>query len=458
MKPTVSTPPTAPDDDPPAWLRNQQTNAENSWLYRLPTEILLEIRKHTDDVTRAAMRNTCSMFLTLVADLPSHEACTFRDILGGIFVSSRDRKEVQAMLKRNLSGKCDECRAFCHSGRYDKTIRHFRKREWCSGCRRSHARFYFSAAQRALPPTERVCIGREGRLRLCDDQHVTWSGLTGPDPSAARSTNMSTAYAYLNKASHLTSFQKGFPPKIRIAKVKRFDIGIRIENINTHWAIPVMKLDPSTPVTKQQLQTHLTAARNTFGVSLCPHVEIDDGQLLLPFAQEYCVCFDNAPKTEPPHNHSPHSASSDASCIAVLGCQHENLKCCRCRPADGRRNFFRPDVDTVLKGSDNLVHMYTCPTCFARYSWIRARNTWIGLGNSWTPGSASDRHVYLEFLRDTSTIDVPTDLSWIRQLDPESWGASTDEELRHVTWCADSRCTTISRRRGQEKALDGCRV
>ncbi|KAK3379638.1 hypothetical protein B0T24DRAFT_695498 [Lasiosphaeria ovina] len=44
----------------------------------------------------------------------------------------------------------------------------------CAGCGEDHAAGYFSAKQRALPPELRLCIGREGFVRICDHTTVQW--------------------------------------------------------------------------------------------------------------------------------------------------------------------------------------------------------------------------------------------------------------------------------------------
>jgi len=44
----------------------------------------------------------------------------------------------------------------------------------CAGCGEDHAAGYFSVRQRQLPPTQRLCIGREGFVRLCEHRVVRW--------------------------------------------------------------------------------------------------------------------------------------------------------------------------------------------------------------------------------------------------------------------------------------------
>ncbi|KAK3345850.1 hypothetical protein B0T25DRAFT_265026 [Lasiosphaeria hispida] len=443
--PTILVSPTAADGEPPAWLRNQRANVDNCWLYQLPTEILLEIRNQTDAATKAVMRSVCSLFLRLIEDLEcskNHWGLPACDHNPETRLSKRQAEEARAILKRYMRGRCNECRTYRISGRYDKTIRQFRKREWCSGCRGNHPLFLFSPHQRALPPSERLCIGREGRLRLCDDQYVTWSGAIRTDSGLldgrSKSTKVTTytANARHTKVSDAASMQKGCLPKIKITKVELArSHGTQANNINLHWAIPVLRLDPSTPVTKKQLQTHLTAAKNAFGVSLCPHVEIDDGQLLLPFEPKRCACFDHSTK---PGSPPQQSSAPQASCGSCGGQPGSNKKCCRCRSANHQRSFFTPDVNT--KDSSNLEHSYLCRTCLAHYSWIRA--------------SDCDRYIYLEFRRETSHVDAPARPLWIRLLDPVTWGASADEELRHITWCPDLRCATRVRWTGLEEVLN----
>jgi hypothetical protein len=74
------------------------------------------------------------------------------------------------------------------------------------------------------------------------------------------------------------------------------------------------------------------------------------------------------------------------------------------------------------------THKYQCAECTAEYDWLR--------------GEAG--RVYL---RRSTCVEAaePTAAAWLKSIDPASWGAADDQELRHVMWCPDPRCQTRAR-------------
>ena len=69
-------------------------------------------------------------------------------------------------------GLCRGCVDFRTSGGFAGVRNWFSAKVYCSGCRAEHDAIYFSAEQRVT--RERVCIGREGRLLLCDHTWMNW--------------------------------------------------------------------------------------------------------------------------------------------------------------------------------------------------------------------------------------------------------------------------------------------
>ncbi|KAK0701597.1 hypothetical protein B0T26DRAFT_681728 [Lasiosphaeria miniovina] len=121
-------------------------------------------------------------------------------------------------------------------------------KSWCriqkSWCCEWHCAIYFSARQKDLSVHDdtRICIGREGSVQLCSRLSVNWAEL-GLQPW-------------------------GHGKDLRRCKMHLFD------------------LDPSRPVTMQDLRRHLElrqAHPNEGGFALCPHFSWGDGKLLHAF-------------------------------------------------------------------------------------------------------------------------------------------------------------------------------
>jgi len=89
-------------------------------------------------------------------------------------------------------------------------------------------------------------------------------------------------------------------------------------------------------------------------------------------------------------------------------------------------------------------HAYKCSLCRAEYSWTR-RDPKDGIDED-----GEDGIVYLRVKRRIKIGSGlpklnPLSKDWIRNLDPESWGLTEDEELKHVLWCPDLKCSTRAR-------------
>ena len=183
----------------------------------------------------------------------------------------------------------------------------------------------------------------------------------------------------------------------------------RSQGIRSQATIFLFKLHHQTPVTRAFLQERLIANAHTLGKMLCPHVTVDDGQLLLLFCPSRCACFDSMRWI----NHSCTYASS----------------CCRCAAAEsrGRAEYFLPTFF-------HRQHRYQCTICGASYTWGRYDSavtmTIRALWGNYEPTLPEPHRLYA---RQTC---------WVYKLHPESWGILEDDELRHVAWCDDIFCTS----------------
>ncbi len=116
--------------------------------------------------------------------------------------------------------------------------------------------------------------------------------------------------------------------------------------MTSNTTLLLFRLQHTTPVTRALLQEQLTAKANVLGKLLCPHVTVQDGQLLLPFSPGSCACFD-----------SPRWVGH--SCDGSILCCHSNAA-----KMLGLAGYFLP------VGS-NGSHNYRCEICWATYTWER---------------------------------------------------------------------------------------
>ncbi|KAM7212141.1 hypothetical protein V8F06_012466 [Rhypophila decipiens] len=435
--------PTAPDTKVPVWFQNYQQNRKQSQLYRLSAELIFLIVTNADRVTRHCMRRACKLFLAAIGDgdirdfeyrqrggnpnelVPWEGPKTLRfphSILGWAQrpirpvwpvhehpVGINGRRTLLQLLARDRGKRCDSCHDYQQSGRAEEILSRFSRRVWCSGCKEEHALILFSATQRCMPEHTRICIGREGRIRLCSHEAVSWEDIHRTprifeDSQSRRLLRSCTHQSHHSPETNL--FKSLAVPKLLISK------GFGIHNIIISWSSPVFDLDPDEPdllIRKQDIRDHLNSQTTPtlFKHSLCPHVAVNDGQLLLPFEPNQCGCFDQEPVSET-SEYLGQCHDCDKFC-------EFDYRCCRCLTVKSRHSFRQGDFMRIECSEDGSVE----PSY---------QNT---------------------FPRPTA----PTVMWWLDKLDPESWGISADEELRHVVWCPDKDCPTRYRMRALMRAL-----
>lgn len=149
-----------PDNPQPLepWAMNHNRNLAKSRLCRLPPELIYHValHLHADGVY-------------LLRQVSRH----FRDMLA---CDETTPAAARAPLRSQLY--CSRCRRLngCRQ-ELERARLPLRKPLWCSGCRQRHPGVYFSAEQRGLMDYARICIGREGHMRVCDHFAIYWSWL-----------------------------------------------------------------------------------------------------------------------------------------------------------------------------------------------------------------------------------------------------------------------------------------
>lgn len=161
-------------------------NATHSSLTRLSDEILLCIMSQADDVSILCLRRTCRKMLRLVS------GPEFRHLhaIAGEGPEPRDwnpwfldcfryprervpeeaRDQLGSLLRKDMY--CEMCRTVGEDA--ERKLRE--ESLYCSGCKRSHPAGLFSFRQRrGESERSRICIGREGYLKVCQHLVLRWA-------------------------------------------------------------------------------------------------------------------------------------------------------------------------------------------------------------------------------------------------------------------------------------------
>lgn len=193
-------------------------NKEFSLLLKLPDEILLAILQFLRSDIRDIyyIRRVCRRLRCLTED-KTLEPGLFCDpqVLRGSHMLHRDRftsKEnnrmpfgvlpwdsmpefVATIRKQTL---CEQCQ-IAHQGRIRPHVCVFveapMKFIYCAGCNTHHTRNAFSHTQRRRNSENRICIGREGRLQLCEHVSISWADIEAHLAMSSREKDVFKALA-----------------------------------------------------------------------------------------------------------------------------------------------------------------------------------------------------------------------------------------------------------------------
>jgi hypothetical protein len=406
----------------PKWVSARRSNLTNCGFYRLPEELVLLILGDLDNATKGIAQRTCGLFMRIMFD-PTLDCRTprcWKPGYSGLFYVEPLQPQL-VLPDRHLLDRdrfCGDCLKFREDGRYDNAMKALQSTLWCSHCNESHKRPRFSSRQRAASPATRVCVLAEGRAQICNHESIGSGWLMDPKPIPSTKAphqlcrhpdhylswytwwklsweNTSEYELIIHGKPHLNLF---------------FDYYVGSPGISSQATVLLFKLHHQTPVTRAFLQERLIANAHILGKMLCPHVTVDDGQLLLPFCPDRCACFDTI-------------RWNDHHCTTF-----EN-RCCGCTAADfpGRVGYFLP-------ASSLHQHDYDCSVCDASYSWRRH-----GSAVTITIHALSR---YSTYHRARLGKYCPRRSCWERKIHPESWGILEDDELRRVAWCDDIFCAS----------------
>jgi hypothetical protein len=336
---------------------------------------------------------------------------------------------------------CEPCRQFRKCGDRDLVLASFQEQMYCSGCRSHHPRIFFSEAQRAIEKDERVCIGREGHIRLCQHLVLTWSTIEKArqkNTSVLRCTDRSHCLTNEQKEQMGTSSgslnwveDKVFPKVILYCQWS----GPRITEVDVQlvWQLLPFALSPTPKksLTMMSLHNKLKAAALESTLRLCPHESFKNISILWAFDPNHCACLSYGFKgSNFSHHRLPRSQCDEYNCCAFRACAHDSYY---------KKKIFLPTVSPCTQqrlgyttkcpycdDRDFVQHRSVCADCETQYAWYRQAE-----------------QIKLQRVTKT-TVKTPLDAEWLRLLASDSFDFK-DDSTRHLLWCSNPSCA-ISRR------------
>jgi hypothetical protein len=192
-------------------------NLTCSPLCRLPEELLLDIMVQLDLLSIQCLRRVSRLFLRLYSSPIFRNSYNISKSYPASYehwyepkyqLHDSWRKTLPVLLNRDLTGYCEDCqRRRIHQSWTNKSIALTQEYLHCSGCNIDHPICLFSKIQRLIPPITRVCIGREGFVRLCYHKIITWEKIIQTSLQLAK-LNTNSANVLLSQCGHSSHFPK----------------------------------------------------------------------------------------------------------------------------------------------------------------------------------------------------------------------------------------------------------
>ncbi|KAK2774377.1 hypothetical protein CKAH01_03610 [Colletotrichum kahawae] len=374
------------------WMAAVWQNAAKSPLCGLPDHILLNIMRRLDLIAICQLRRASREFLRLFS---SHEfekwwykGSDYEFLWASPVLAPGS---VNALKFGAMSAFC----APCYANRNLSGWKQFNARcqLYCSGCKKHHTASLFSAAERNKAPVERICIGREGYIRLCEHKTFNWDDFVRASSEASKFPRDGSDLACCKHAPR----QPGLPPVEYNAFV--LDQWVYLEKA-MHMSFP--RTSPAFRLNADELRQRLAEEQVR---DLCPWYQ------------------------GPRH-------------LDLMGCFDPNV--CLCLHYEGRERFeplLHPKAPQAL---NRLGDCPRRPGGHENHKW--AKNVDSYLNSEFRRCSTHTNCLELELFRTFSAMDdegrplTPSSPEWYLALDPESHNLTEDDEFREVTWCEDQAC------------------
>lgn len=437
-------------------------NLTRSPLCRLPEELLLDIMERLDLVTIQCLRRASRLFLRLYSSSVFSNTHDMKPAELGIATfenwsePEKDlsdnpwQQELKTLLGKDTLPYCQDC----HERRRDNLIwtRKYNALTsdylYCSGCHTEHPVCLFSKTQRSRCSRTRVCIGRQGFIRVCEHLAITWDDVIMTAKSIS-GLDTDLAKVFLETCNHESHFPKhhrkhtplvnnqNIYPDIRV--LGNIDNGARLViKWHGHLRLPKLRFDHkgynkiATPsLIRQKLEEF---RRNTPAKYLLP--EVSPGHLIemQTFDPNRCSCLRYAGIEQLPKGWQL--------------TRRDSRTACRDDPSNGLGplRLYRPE---------NLLHYNDKKRVENHVVGVDATETWdYGSSRTWviTEPCPADRRCLQIAYHHTVTI-IPEirpspdviPWGWYQSLDPDSYDLTEDDETYGVLWCRQPGCKNYYR-------------
>ena len=423
------------------WVSAYRHNSNRSLLMsRLPEELLLKIMAFLSNLDVYMLRHASRTFMRLFEDKRFDyfrsnkcEHWSIRDIWSRPNLDDCLTEKEQDKLANKVWNSrllyCKRCVKF-RDRELDYRMAEMRSQVWdCAECEEPHQAPLFSSTQRQLPGSLRRCIGREGVVRICAHNQLSWSDVElwfemdcdleeddsrvvcqheSHDPLISAQSRFSSPITLDPK--YIAGMRPALEIRNGVGEARLVDTVFKIK-----WSTLVAEIGEEQHVTFQQLSDGLKRFGEVSTNYLCPHFSFDDIQLLLPFDPNRCACLGAEIPISHMHVDEKTTEARERSCCLCYAAMHNTTG-----------SFLPAD------GANHGTHCQYCDACF---TWKRV-----------------ERYIILEGSKELQVL-TPTDIEWLSELDPKSYGLTRDKSSRYISWCPDKNCSTTRRYAKQFREL-----
>ena len=327
----------------------------------------------------------------------------------------------------------------CHLGFVRSAFRHMVYYMHCSGCNRDHSATLFSAEQRRIDRSRRVCIGLEGRVRLCQHKSILVKDII---KGAGVVSRFMCHHPSHEPEHHRELMLKRTP----VLPTLEMGLGGRRRAVTSHTAHLDLSGHGNGLITAEAFRAHVRELRKgpagyivpEYAPGILPELRCFDpsrcGCLVYPSLEIYSG---KCAKHEVTRTlFSRVSEGSNTITIKFEPCEHGG----RClKVTHARTVHFRTGISATRLGDRDIPERARGAVCDAR--WKLARGLDAGAG--------------------------PVSYNWFSAIDPVSHGLALDRQLYALTWCDTLGCVNYHEYlreravRGQKVNVmcrDGCEV
>jgi hypothetical protein len=446
-------------------------NLAHSPLCRLPEELLLDIMKRLDIVSIQCLRRVSRLFLRLFSSPTFRSSCDNSnhplDSYEHWYEPTRSftwSKEFQVLLDKDLTDYCENCRTRrTHPSWTSKSNVVTTTYLHCSGCCADHPACLFSKIQRSTPSKTRVCIGREGFVRVCEHQVVTWKEVIQTGLQLAR-LDTEFATVFLKKCHRESHFprhhvkdtslinRQQIYPEIHITGSRKRRVYIDL-TWDGHLYLPDTGFDEegyNKIATPSLIREQLKQFRQGTAEFIVP--EFSPGRLIEMhcFDPNRCSCLRYAGVEQLPKGWqlTPDQGPEFLACKRQLYVNEEfEHLACRRYPSSrlGPLRSFQINQQESLQGEQKRIESHFTAT--QTTGTIRHGSSRVTIRIQPCPSEV--RCLQIHYNRRITIIpEVRTGCitwAWCQALDPDSYKLTDDDQTFGILWCRQPNCKNYYR-------------